>query len=242
MNELTVRLRRWLWTLRYTPFHPQWFAYLQERRRLRWAAKVARGAILDVGSAEERIEPMLPTGCDYFALDYPGSAYAARPDVFGHAQHLPFRDGSFDTVLLMEVLEHLPDPGAALKEVGRVLRPAGRVVLSAPFLYPIHDAPGDFRRWTVHGLEQLSTDAGFSFERPALRGSPLQTGALLFNLGLAWQATHVGGWRKAPMIALTAAIVPAVNLVAWLLAAVAGSVDRHPMPSGYNWVLRKRTL
>lgn len=49
-----------------------------------------------------------------------------------HANHLSFADSSFDTVLFLEVLEHLDDDRAALCELNRVLAPAGRMVLSIP--------------------------------------------------------------------------------------------------------------
>jgi len=48
------------------------------------------------------------------------------------AGKLPFADSQLDTVLFLEVLEHLPDDAAALSEVHRVLAPGGRVVLSVP--------------------------------------------------------------------------------------------------------------
>jgi ubiquinone/menaquinone biosynthesis C-methylase UbiE len=52
--------------------------------------------------------------------------------VAGEAEHLPFEDGSFDKVLMTEVLEHLRDDLAALREVARVLRPGGVVAISVP--------------------------------------------------------------------------------------------------------------
>jgi ubiquinone/menaquinone biosynthesis C-methylase UbiE len=50
----------------------------------------------------------------------------------GDVEHLPFVDGSFGTVLCTEVIEHIPDPSAALAEYRRVLRPGGVLVGSVP--------------------------------------------------------------------------------------------------------------
>ncbi len=47
----------------------------------------------------------------------------------GNAQTLPFADNSFDRVLCVDVLEWVPDPGLALAEIGRVLRPAGAALI-----------------------------------------------------------------------------------------------------------------
>jgi SAM-dependent methyltransferase len=81
---------------------------------------------------------------------------ARAPDVVADVQDLGcFPDASFDAVLLLEVLEHVPAPDAALSEVHRVLAPGGRVLLSTPFLLEIHEAPHDFYRFTEYGLRHL---------------------------------------------------------------------------------------
>lgn len=54
----------------------------------------------------------------------------------GDAESLPFRGGVFDVVIVSEVLEHLPDDGAALREIARVLKPGGRVAVSVPRWWP----------------------------------------------------------------------------------------------------------
>ena len=72
-------------------------------------------------------------------LEYdPGYAALARhrypglPFVRGSADQLPFPDRSFDAVLLLDVLEHLPSAEAALDEARRVLRPCGTLIVSVP--------------------------------------------------------------------------------------------------------------
>jgi SAM-dependent methyltransferase len=71
--------------------------------------------------------------------------------VQGDAQRLPFEDGSFDSVLMTEVLEHLPDDAGALAEVARVLRPGGVLAVSVPHAhYPIAWDPISFV-WTGLG-------------------------------------------------------------------------------------------
>src|SRR5437773_11741178 len=59
-------------------------------------------------------------------------------------ERLPFADGAFDVVLLYEVLEHVTDDQATLREANRLLRPGGRVVIFCPTrLYPF-ETPGIF--------------------------------------------------------------------------------------------------
>ncbi len=64
-------------------------------------------------------------------------------------------DESFDVVLCTEVLEHLHTPEKAIAEMHRVLRAGGLLLLSTRFIFPLHDAPGDFYRYTKYGLRHL---------------------------------------------------------------------------------------
>lgn len=65
-----------------------------------------------------------------------GQRYGARPDVFPDACRLPFKDERFTAVAAFDVLEHLPEPHAALREFQRLLAEGGWLLLSIPFLYP----------------------------------------------------------------------------------------------------------
>lgn len=75
--------------------------------------------------------------------------------MLGSAEELPFLDGSFEQILATELLEHVRHPHAAIREMWRVLRPGGRVILTTRFLYPIHGAPHDYFRYTRFGLRAL---------------------------------------------------------------------------------------
>jgi len=78
---------------------------------------------------------------------------------------IPVEDGRFDRVLFNQVLEHLPEPGLALAELNRVLKPGGRIFCSAPLFFQEHQAPYDFYRYTQYGLKKLFGDAGFEIVR-----------------------------------------------------------------------------
>lgn len=68
---------------------------------------------------------------------------------------------SIDVINALELFEHVADPIRGLSECTRVLRPGGTLVLSMPFLFPIHGDPNDYQRWTVTKIEQEVTKLGF---------------------------------------------------------------------------------
>jgi SAM-dependent methyltransferase len=64
-------------------------------------------------------------------------------------------DNTYDCVFAFEVLEHCHSPFLVTKEIERVLKPNGLCIGSTPFLYPLHDLPFDFYRFTEFGLKKL---------------------------------------------------------------------------------------
>jgi SAM-dependent methyltransferase len=76
---------------------------------------------------------------------------------------IPEPDASFDAILCTEVLEHLPDPVSALRELARLLRPRGTLIITAPFcslthFAPYHYATGFNRFFYSHHLGALGFD------------------------------------------------------------------------------------
>lgn len=228
-------LRRWMHGLRFTPLHPQFFAYRYERYRYKAVGGLCSGRVLDIGCGRQPLRQFLRSECDYVGLDHPqtGSLYESRPSIHADARSLPFPDQAFDTVVCLEVLEHLSEPHEALCEARRVLKSDGRMILSTPFLYPIHDAPTDYYRWTRHGLEMLATSAGLRFESLRGLGSPMESGALQLNLALAWQVMNASPAWRIPFFALTLLLVPIVNLLGMLRLRPARLEENSPFAVGY---------
>lgn len=108
------------------------------------------GHILDIGGKGPDYMPAV------VAEGYQCMDIVNRPgvDIVADIHHWKAPD-SADLILLLEVLEHLYDPVLALKNVKSTLRPGGKLVVSAPFLYPFHADPFDYYRYTDVGLEHL---------------------------------------------------------------------------------------
>lgn len=76
-------------------------------------------------------------------------------DILGDAHALPFKDKTFNFVLATELLEHTKDPQKVINEIWRVLKPNGKLILTTRFIFPLHDTPNDYYRYTKYGLKQL---------------------------------------------------------------------------------------
>lgn len=87
----------------------------------------------------------------------------------GAAEDLPYEDGTFDLVTALDVVEHLDDDVGGLREMRRVLRPGGRVLIFVPtfmWLWGVQDEVSHHRRrYTLPELRRAMTEAGFEVER-----------------------------------------------------------------------------
>lgn len=119
---------------------------------------------LDIGASGDDHREFFPNRT---TLDLDASKHA---DVTGDAHHLPFPDESFEVVVCSEMLEHAEDPQEVINEIRRVLKPAGRVVLTTRFAFPVHDAPADYWRFTPYGLRKLFRE--FKILEVATDGGP----------------------------------------------------------------------
>lgn len=212
-------VRRMARLLRRTPLHPQWL--LEDKRKLvQWLRESARGCVLDVGCADRWVEGCLSEQCRYIGLDYPATGremYGAHPDVFADAGRIPFVDASVDTVVALEVVEHLRYPGEALREIARVLRPGGKLLLTIPFLYPIHDAPHDYQRLSIHGLERDVQATGLCVASLAPNLGAVETGGLIAALALGGVCLRAIRQRHPGLLLVPALLlaIPIINVIAW---------------------------
>lgn len=74
---------------------------------------------------------------------------------------LPLPDQHFDTIILSDVLEHIPEPKNLWLEMARVIKPGGKLLISVPFYYWLHEEPHDYYRYTEHALRRFATLSGF---------------------------------------------------------------------------------
>ena len=74
---------------------------------------------------------------------------------------MPLKDDYADLALSTEVLEHVKDIDLFLSEIYRIMKSGGKLIMTTPFLWPVHEAPNDYRRFTNFGIKHLLTKKGF---------------------------------------------------------------------------------
>jgi len=123
--------------------------------------KFAQGKLLDLGCGKA---PLLgvyePYVKEVVLADWANSLHENKLlDVeCDITKKLPFKNEKFDTIILSDVLEHIPNPSHLILELKRVLKPNGVVLMNVPFMYWVHEAPHDYNRYTEFMLHKLVED------------------------------------------------------------------------------------
>lgn len=163
------------------------------------------GRVLDVGGGRRRGRFRAPPGARWIVAD---ASAAGRPDVLADVQTLPFRDRAFDAIKITEVLEHVPDTAAALRECWRVLRPGGCLVATAPFLERLHGDPDDYVRYTEAMWRRLLGECGLTAASVTPQGGFFThlAGMLRFLVQRAPAGVRHAGYVCFPLLDLLARV------------------------------------
>ncbi len=170
--------------------------------------------ILDVGSGGSSYHRLFP---NRLTIDIDP---ARKPEVVADAHSLPFKDDEFALVLCTEVLEHTKRPDIVAGELMRVLKPGGTLVLTTRFMYPIHDSPADFFRFTKYGLRELFSRWTILEVRSEL-GDFSTIAALLQRIG--FQTTLRGGKFTKLLLYMVAYVFSKLD---WLVKVEYGDINK----------------
>ena len=88
-------------------------------------------------------------------------------------QKLPFANAEFDTIILSDVLEHIPVPEQLWQEMARILATNGKIIMNVPFYYWLHEQPHDYYRYTEFALQRFVDMSGLKLlELEPIGGAP----------------------------------------------------------------------
>lgn len=191
------------------------------------------GETLDIGSGHGPYARYFPNRTSIDIAPGPGV------DIVADAHNLSqFPDHSFDCVLTTEMLEHLHSPHLAVNEMHRVLKKGGKVVLTTRFIFPLHNIPGDYFRYTRYGLQHLFKN--FSEVVIEEETTTIQTFAVLFER-MAFQTDTLYTRMLSGVWLLLSKII---YYLSFLITSEYGEVERknktnNILTSGYYVVATK---
>jgi SAM-dependent methyltransferase len=208
--------------------------YCQFAITLPVAQRHACGELLDVGAGDAPYRSILgPSVCVYHTVDF--EKRIDDIDFQADAQDLSsvIASDRYDTVLLLEVLEHVPNPFRVVAELFRVLRSGGKVILSVPHLSRLHEEPYDFYRYTHYGLRHLFEQAGFEILELVPRGGLFCFLGHQLSTVIVCSTWHIPGLKHVAFL-----------LNRWLVVHPCFWLDRHTdrnkrFALGYVLVARK---
>jgi SAM-dependent methyltransferase len=105
-------------------------------------------------------------------------------DIVANAEDLRtiIADETYEIVLCLSVLEHTLHPERLLNEIGRILKKDGMLILSVPFMLPLHEAPQDYWRFTKYGLKHLIQERFSTIEFIEIMNTMESLGYILHRL------------------------------------------------------------
>jgi SAM-dependent methyltransferase len=143
--------------------HPYFLARYSLRALISRYAPSLTGSLLDVGCGSRPYRDLFRNCHTYHGLELSqrSNEFKDHATYFYDGSHFPFADHTYSVVLCSQVLEHSKSPDLTVSEMYRVLRTGGLLLLSMPFMWPEHEQPFDYQRFTSYGLKDHLSVAGF---------------------------------------------------------------------------------
>ncbi len=202
--------------------------------QIKEASKFIRGNVLDVGAGEVNRYSKYFTYDKYVRMDL---NHGEKVDLIGSADNIPMPDGSFDSVICTQVFEHLKDPDKSAKEIYRVLKPGGTLLVTVPQMNELHEEPHDYWRYTKFGLEELFGAVGFKTIHIDQRGGFFSTMA---QMAIRYMIDRFALYKKPSVMGkIIALFCKLIGKVSMKIDAWDRSVANRKHTIGWCFVFRK---
>ena len=201
-------------------------SYLLRKRLLQKLIKVIpelSGSLMDFGCGSKPYKPLFNV-TEYIGVDFQGQGHSHENeliDVFYDGNTLPFENNRFDAIFSSEVFEHVFNLEHMLKELNRVLKPGGRMLITCPFAICEHETPNDFARYTSFGLTDLLKRNGFTVLQFNKVGTAIETISQIY-ISYFYTAILRRFLGRIPVIRTLAkvVIVPLLNIISIMFNAI----------------------
>jgi SAM-dependent methyltransferase len=143
--------------------HPLYLIRTELYRKIAAHAPKLTGRMMDFGCGLKPYQGLFPVS-EYIGVDYQaeGETYEqGKVDVFYDGKTLPFPDNHFDSIFSSEVFEHIFNLPEIMRELQRVLKPGGRILVTCPFAFGEHEVPSDYARYTSFAMRHMFEQHGF---------------------------------------------------------------------------------
>jgi SAM-dependent methyltransferase len=171
---------------------------------------IYRGVLYDLGcGTKPYLDFIAPLVEQYIGVDWSNTSHQHKMDIIADLnQALPISAEVADTVICLQTLEHLCEPQQLLDEAYRILKPNGKILLTVPFMWSLHEEPYDFFRYTEYGLAYMFKKAGFSNIKITTDTGFWVTHSLRINYHTHRYARFIGSWWLVPFWWLNQTIAP----------------------------------
>jgi SAM-dependent methyltransferase len=153
--------------------------YLIRNRLLKTIQLLApqlKGRLMDFGCGQKPYKSLFNVD-EYIGVDFenPGHSHINESiDVFYDGKTIPFPDESFESVFSSEVFEHIFNLTDIIKELNRVLKPGGSILITCPFAFCEHEVPNDYARYSSFAIKHLFIQNGFEITEQIKTGNSIE--------------------------------------------------------------------
>ena len=142
------------------------------------------GRLLDFGCGNKPYKELFKVN-EYIGLDTHESGHNHENediDIFYDGKIIPFNNNHFDCVFSSEVFEHVFELECSLKEIQRVCKPHGYLLITVPFVMSEHEVPFDYARYSSYGIKYLLEKNGFKIINQTKSSNNIQTIFQMWNI------------------------------------------------------------